>query len=57
MKVDFEKPYPDEERMRRGILYWQHLPPEQQAQATRKCIGMCSEITSVLFLILMNPSS
>ncbi|KAG2186390.1 hypothetical protein INT43_002828 [Umbelopsis isabellina] len=33
-KVDFEKPYPDEERMRRGILYWQHLPPEQQAQAT-----------------------
>ncbi|CAM0135190.1 hypothetical protein VKS41_000225 [Umbelopsis sp. WA50703] len=34
MKVDFEKPYPDEERMRRGILYWQHLPPEQQAQAT-----------------------
>ncbi|KAI8575251.1 hypothetical protein K450DRAFT_262643 [Umbelopsis ramanniana AG] len=34
MKVDFEKPYPDEERMRRGILYWQHVPPEQQAQET-----------------------
>ncbi|CAO3590486.1 unnamed protein product [Absidia cylindrospora] len=24
IKVDFEKPYPDEERMRRGLLYWQH---------------------------------
>jgi hypothetical protein len=36
MKVDFEKPYPDEERMRRGILYWQHVPPEQQAQETCK---------------------
>ncbi|ORY98582.1 hypothetical protein BCR43DRAFT_436527, partial [Syncephalastrum racemosum] len=23
-KVDFQKPYPDEERMRRGLLYWQH---------------------------------
>ncbi|GAB5591326.1 hypothetical protein Unana1_06226 [Umbelopsis nana] len=34
MKVDFEKPYPDEERMRRGILYWQHVPPEQRAQET-----------------------
>ncbi|KAH8556121.1 hypothetical protein BGW37DRAFT_417688 [Umbelopsis sp. PMI_123] len=34
MKVDFEKPYPDEERMRRGVLYWQHVPPEQQVQET-----------------------
>lgn len=44
MKVDFEKPYPDEERMRRGILYWQHVPPEQQAQETCKCrrFGRCS---------------
>jgi hypothetical protein len=24
MKMDFEKPYPDEERMRRGLLYWQN---------------------------------
>ncbi|CAO3617663.1 unnamed protein product [Cunninghamella echinulata] len=24
VKMDFEKPYPDEERMRRGLLYWQH---------------------------------
>ncbi|KAI8367618.1 mediator complex, subunit Med4 [Radiomyces spectabilis] len=26
IKVDFEKPYPDEERMRRGLLYWQNHP-------------------------------
>lgn len=26
IKVDFEKPYPDEERMRRGLLYWQNAP-------------------------------
>ncbi|SAM02598.1 hypothetical protein [Absidia glauca] len=24
IKVYFEKPYPDEERIRRGLLYWQH---------------------------------
>ncbi|KAI8340564.1 hypothetical protein BC941DRAFT_348163 [Chlamydoabsidia padenii] len=24
VKVYFEKPYPDEERIRRGLLYWQH---------------------------------
>ncbi|KAI9263687.1 hypothetical protein BY458DRAFT_438683, partial [Sporodiniella umbellata] len=24
-KIDFEKPYPDEERMRRGLLYWQNV--------------------------------
>ncbi|ORX62743.1 hypothetical protein DM01DRAFT_250720 [Hesseltinella vesiculosa] len=24
IKADFEKPYPDEERMRRGLLYWQY---------------------------------
>ena len=27
-KVDFEKPYPDEEKMRRGILYWQNAPSQ-----------------------------
>ncbi|KAI8330020.1 hypothetical protein EDC96DRAFT_452280, partial [Choanephora cucurbitarum] len=26
IRVDFEKPYPDEERMRRGLLYWQNTP-------------------------------
>ncbi|KAI8970674.1 hypothetical protein BDB01DRAFT_888178 [Pilobolus umbonatus] len=23
-KIDFEKPYPDEERMRKSLLYWQN---------------------------------
>jgi hypothetical protein len=26
LKVDFEKPYPDEEKMRRSLLYWQNAP-------------------------------
>ncbi|KAF1807263.1 mediator complex, subunit Med4 [Mucor lusitanicus] len=29
VKVDFEKPYPDEERMRRGLLYWQNAPQQR----------------------------
>ncbi|KAI8636588.1 vitamin-D-receptor interacting mediator subunit 4-domain-containing protein [Parasitella parasitica] len=29
IKVDFEKPYPDEERMRRGLLYWQNAPQQR----------------------------
>ncbi|KAI7895549.1 uncharacterized protein EV154DRAFT_413179, partial [Mucor mucedo] len=29
-KIDFEKPYPDEEKMRRGILYWQNAPQQSQ---------------------------
>ncbi|KAI9480421.1 MAG: vitamin-D-receptor interacting mediator subunit 4-domain-containing protein [Benjaminiella poitrasii] len=29
MKIDFEKPYPDEERMRRGLLYWQNAPQQR----------------------------
>ncbi|KAL1927600.1 hypothetical protein VTP01DRAFT_3837 [Rhizomucor pusillus] len=35
MKIGFEKPYPDEERMRRGLLYWQYAgsrPPNQEEQ-------------------------
>lgn len=28
-KIDFEKPYPDEEKMRRGVLYWQNAPQER----------------------------
>ncbi|KAI9363779.1 vitamin-D-receptor interacting mediator subunit 4-domain-containing protein [Pilaira anomala] len=28
-KIDFEKPYPDEEKMRRGLLYWQNAPQER----------------------------
>ncbi|KAI9031553.1 mediator complex, subunit Med4 [Phycomyces nitens] len=37
MKIEFEKPYPDEERMRRGQLYWQHAPqpvPEDQFESS-----------------------
>ncbi|KAI7904953.1 vitamin-D-receptor interacting mediator subunit 4-domain-containing protein [Cokeromyces recurvatus] len=29
IKVDFEKPYPDEERMRRGLLYWQNASQQR----------------------------
>ncbi|KAI8970439.1 vitamin-D-receptor interacting mediator subunit 4-domain-containing protein [Mycotypha africana] len=29
VRVDFEKPYPDEERMRRGLLYWQNTPRQE----------------------------
>lgn len=29
IKVDFEKPYPDEERMRRRLLYWQNAPQQR----------------------------
>lgn len=36
VKVDFEKPYPDEERMRRGLLYWQNAP---QQRLEDKCKG------------------
>ncbi|CAO3655913.1 unnamed protein product [Mucor hiemalis] len=28
-KIDFEKPYPDEEKMRRGLLYWQNAPNQR----------------------------
>ncbi|KAF7730165.1 hypothetical protein EC973_002773 [Apophysomyces ossiformis] len=30
IKVDFEKPYPDEQRMKRGLLYRQHLTDRTQ---------------------------
>ncbi|KAI8385625.1 vitamin-D-receptor interacting mediator subunit 4-domain-containing protein [Blakeslea trispora] len=30
VRVDFEKPYPDEERMRRGLLYWQNTPQQNK---------------------------
>ncbi|KAI7866651.1 vitamin-D-receptor interacting mediator subunit 4-domain-containing protein [Spinellus fusiger] len=30
IKVEFEKPYPDEEKMRRGQLYWQHASQPMQ---------------------------
>lgn len=36
-KIDFEKPYPDEERMRRGLLYWQNVsqqPTEERCNET-----------------------
>ncbi|KAI8876051.1 hypothetical protein K501DRAFT_338334 [Backusella circina FSU 941] len=32
IKIDFEKPYPDEERMRRGALYWQNAPQESMEE-------------------------
>ncbi|KAG1457010.1 hypothetical protein G6F46_007869 [Rhizopus delemar] len=36
-KIDFEKPYPDEERMRRGLLYWQNSsqqPTEEKFESS-----------------------
>ncbi|KAI8098291.1 uncharacterized protein B0P05DRAFT_460786 [Gilbertella persicaria] len=30
VRVDFEKPYPDEERMRRGLLYWQNTTQQNK---------------------------
>ncbi|KAG1463154.1 hypothetical protein G6F56_005352 [Rhizopus delemar] len=36
-KIDFEKPYPDEERMRRGLLYWQNVsqqPTEERFESS-----------------------
>lgn len=27
--MDFEKPYPDEEKMRRSLLYWQNAPQQR----------------------------
>jgi hypothetical protein len=32
VKIDFEKPYPDEERMRRGALYWQNTPQQDREE-------------------------
>lgn len=41
-KIDFEKPYPDEEKMRRGILYWQNAP-QQSLEDRCKFFFVCLE--------------
>lgn len=51
-KIDFEKPYPDEEKMRRGTLYWQNAP--QQSLEDRCKVFYCvslvySELIYVIF--------
>lgn len=55
VRVDFEKPYPDEERMRRGLLYWQHSaqPPSQEEQCKflQKEGNETISLISFLFLV------
>ncbi|KAI8074156.1 vitamin-D-receptor interacting mediator subunit 4-domain-containing protein [Gongronella butleri] len=46
IKADFEKPYPDEERMRRGMLYWQYATqpiPEDKFESSDNDESMSEE--------------
>lgn len=49
IKIDFEKPYPDEERMRRGLLYWQNAP--QQAAEDRCMIRFAYGILKLISIL------
>jgi hypothetical protein len=50
VKIDFEKPYPDEERMRRGALYWQNTPQQDREER-------CKYFYNILYIIFYSTFS
>jgi hypothetical protein len=57
IKVDFEKPYPDEERMRRRLLYWQNAPQQRLEDRCKVLFFLMYSISSNLFSIVESSDS
>lgn len=55
-KIDFEKPYPDEERMRRGLLYWQNSSQQPTEEKCKTCLSYEKKGKNVWMLISLSYS-
>jgi hypothetical protein len=57
IKVYFENPYPDEERMRRRLLYWQNAPQQRLEDRCKVLFFLMYSISSNLFSIVESSDS